>query len=49
MYLTAIKSKQADLTMATLAYTFPDGFLSVEVLWDAQKMKGGGNLVDNIG
>lgn len=51
MYLTAIKSKQADLTMATLAYTFPYGFLSnedLDALWDAQKMEGGGNLVDII-
>ena len=49
MYLTAIKSKQVDLTMATLAYTFPDGFLSnedLDALWVAQKMEGGGNLVD---
>lgn len=51
MYLTAIKSKQVDLTMATLAYTFPDGFLSnedLDALWDAQKMEGGGNLIDTL-
>ena len=52
MYLTAIRSKYSSLTMDSITYSFPNGFLSnedLDELWKAQKMKGGGNMIDSIG
>ena len=50
MYLYAIRDRYPKLTMNTIAYSFPNGFLTDESLsemWEAQKI-GGANYLDSL-